>query len=125
MTDKATHLVLQIDDQDADAEELAELTGQLRAELLNLDVTSVKRAPAGSPPPGTRAVDLGAVARLIASYATPEVLTAILAAVRSWLGGTTQRRIRLEVDGDLLELTGVSSTEQRRLADEWLRRHAA
>jgi hypothetical protein len=48
-----------------------------------------------------------------------------VAAVRSWLGGSGQRTVKLEMDGDLLELTGVSSKEQRRLTDEWLRRHAA
>jgi hypothetical protein len=30
----------------------------------------------------------------------------------------------LELGGDVLELSGVSSEEQRRLADAWLRRQA-
>jgi hypothetical protein len=46
-----------------------------------------------------------------------------VAAVRSWLAGSPRRSIKLELGGDVLELTGVSSTEQRRLTDEWLRRH--
>jgi hypothetical protein len=64
------------------------------------------------------------VGTLIASFARPELLAAIVAAVRSWLGGAGGRSVKLEVDGDALELTGVSSKEQRRLTDEWLRRHA-
>jgi len=47
----------------------------------------------------------------------------VLEAVRSWLAGSPQRGIKLELDGDVLELSGVSSKEQRRLTDEWLRRH--
>jgi hypothetical protein len=31
----------------------------------------------------------------------------------------------LQLRRELLELTGVSSEEQRRLADAWLRRHAS
>src|SRR5215218_5763640 len=88
---------------DADDEEVAEATLQLRRELLDLDVDSVDLPTAGQPPPGTRGVEL--------------------AALRSWLGGSPQRSIKLELEGDTLELTGISATEQRRLVDEWLQRH--
>jgi hypothetical protein len=124
MTDEATHLRLQVGDEDADPEELADLTARLRSELLDLDMEAVELLRAGQPPPGTRAADLLAVGTLIASFARPELLAAIVAAVRSWLGGAGGRSVKLEVDGDALELTGVSSKEQRRLTDEWLRRHA-
>jgi hypothetical protein len=33
------------------------------------------------------------------------------------------RSVNLELGGDALDLTGVSSADQRRLIDEWLRRH--
>jgi hypothetical protein len=125
MTDRATHLSLRVHDEGADPEELADLTARLRTELLDLDVETVEAPRAGPPPPGTRAVDLVAVGTLLASFARPELLAGIVAAVGSWLGGAERRTVKLEVDGDLLELTGVSSKEQRRLADEWLRRHAA
>jgi hypothetical protein len=46
---------------DADAEEVAEATLQLRRELLDLDVDSVNLAAAGQPPPGTRGVELAAL----------------------------------------------------------------
>lgn len=124
MTDEATHLRLQVGDENADQEELADLTARLRSELLDLDVEAVEQLRAGQPPPGTRAVDLMAIGTLVATFARPDLLTAIVAAVQSWLGGTGGRSVKLEVDGDALELTGVSSKEQRRLADEWLRRHA-
>lgn len=124
MTDEATHLRLQVGDENADQEELADLTARLRSELLDLDVEAVEQLRAGQPPPGTRAVDLMAIGTLVATFARPDLLTAIVAAVQSWLGGAGGRSVKLEVDGDALELTGVSSKEQRRLADEWLRRHA-
>jgi len=109
---------------DAQAEAVAEATQQLRRELLELDVDAVEPAQAGEPPPGTRAVDLVALGGLVVTVANSGVLSAIVAAVRSWLGAQPQRSIKLELDGDVLELTGVSSEEQRRLAAAWLRRQA-
>ena len=108
---------------DADAEDVAEATLQLRRELLDLDVDAVEVPRAGEPPPGTRAVDLGALGALVVTLAQSQLLTAVVAAVQSWLSRSQRRSIRLELGGDVLELTGVASDEQRRLTDEWLRRH--
>jgi hypothetical protein len=108
---------------DADDEEVAEATLQLRRELLDLDVDSVDLPTAGQPPPGTRGVELAALGALLVSVTQSQLLAPVLAAVRSWLGGSPRRSIKLELEGDPLELTGISSTEQRRLVDEWLQRH--
>jgi hypothetical protein len=58
MTERTRQLRLQVDDEDADPEELADLTARLRDELLDLDVEAVERPRGESPPPGTRAVEL-------------------------------------------------------------------
>jgi hypothetical protein len=108
---------------DADAEEVAEATLQLRRELLELDVEAVELPRAGEPPSGSRAVELAALGALAVALAQSQLLGAVVAAVRSWLAGAPQRSIKLEFEGDVLELSGVSSKEQRRLTDEWLRRH--
>jgi hypothetical protein len=117
----AVHLVVE---PDSDAEEVVGATQRLRRELLDLDVEAVELARAGEPPPGTRAVEVMALGALVVSLAKSQVLVSVVAAVRSWLSGQ-QRSIKLELDGDVLELTGVSSTEQQRLTDEWLRRHTS
>jgi hypothetical protein len=108
---------------DADPEEVAEATLQLRRELLELDVESVEIPRAGEPPPGTRAVDLAALGTLVVTVTQSQLLASVVAAVRSWLAGAQKRSIKLELGGDTLELSGVTSAEQRRLTDEWLRRH--
>jgi hypothetical protein len=107
----------------ADAEEVAEATAQLRRELLDLDVEAVALPQGGEPPPGARAVDVAALGALLVTVAQSQLLGPVVAAVRSWLAGSQRRSIKLELGGDVLELTGVSSSEQRRLTDEWLRRH--
>jgi hypothetical protein len=109
---------------DDDAQQLGEATLQLRRELLDLDVEAVEAPRAGEPPPGTRAVELAALGTLVVTVAQSKLLGAVVATVRSWLAGQSKRGIKLELDGDVLELTGVSSREQQRLAEEWLRRHA-
>jgi hypothetical protein len=111
---------------DADAEEVAEATLQLRRELLDLDVEAVELARAGEPPPGTRGVELAALGALVVTVAQSPLFGPVLATVRSWLAGSPQQRsVKLELDGDVLELTGLSSKEQQRLADEWLGRHGS
>lgn len=111
--------------RDADAQEVAEATLQLRRELLDLNVDAVEPLAGGEPPPGTRAVELAALGALAVTISQSELLAPILAAVRWWLADAPQRSIKLELDGDTLELTGVPSKEQQRLTDEWLRRHTS
>jgi hypothetical protein len=124
MEERPATLGIQVElGSDADDEEVAEATLQLRRELLDLDVDSVDLPTAGQPPPGTRGVELAALGALLVSVTQSQLLAPVLAAVRSWLGGSPQRSIKLELEGDTLELTGISSTEQRRLVDEWLQRH--
>lgn len=108
---------------DGDDEEVAEATLQLRRELLELDVEAVEIPRAGEPPPGSRAVDLAAIGALVVTVAQSQLLASVVGAIQSWLAGSRQRSIKLELGGDVLELAGVSSVEQRRLTDEWLRRH--
>jgi len=126
MEERPATLGIQVDlGLDADAEEVAEATLELRRELLDLDVDSVELRAGGQPPPGTRGVELAALGALLVSVTQSQLLAPVLAAIRSWLGGSPQRSIKLELEGDTLELTGISSAEQRRLVDEWLQRHTA
>ena len=110
---------------DGDAEEVAQATLQLRRELLDLDVDAVEVVRAGEAPAGSRAVDLTTLGALVVNIAESQLLISALATIRSWLAASSRRSIKLELSGDVLELTGVSSSEQRRLTDEWLDRHTS
>ncbi|HEY6793079.1 MAG TPA: caspase family protein [Kineosporiaceae bacterium] len=118
-----TRLVLQVDGE-GDPEELARFTNGLRQELLNLDVAAVDQV-AERPPLGARAAETVALGTLIVSVAQSQVLAAIINAVTAWLSHRPQRTVRLTVDGDVLELSGLPSKERQRLADQWLQRRAA
>ena len=110
---------------DADAEELAQLTNRLRDELLGLDVDTVYSACGGEAPDSSKGIDLLAAGRLVVKFVLRhDLLQSIIDSVRSWLGRQHARSIKLTLDGDSLELTGVSSAEQDRLVELWVMRHA-
>ena len=110
---------------DSDAEELAELTRRLRGQLLELDVDAVEPATGGEAPPGSKGVELLAIGGLVIQFAMKsEVLKSVVNATTAWLGRQQGRSVKLTLDGDTLEVTGVSSDEQRQLVDLWVARHA-
>lgn len=121
-------LRLQLAESGTDAEHLDQLTGYLRQELLALNIGDVRSLAAGAPPPGTRAIDALAVGGLLVTLAegTQNVRKAV-AAIKAWLtrGAGVKRTVRLELDGDVLELSEASGTEQARLIELFVNRHAA
>ena len=121
-------LRLEISEEGADAERLATLTGYLRAELLRLDVGNVTAPHAGEAPPGARVVGPATVgALLVALGQSIEGLRSVVSVIRDWLrrGGGTGRTVRVEFDGDVLELSQASAADQERLIESFLSRHAA
>jgi hypothetical protein len=110
---------------DTDSEELAALVQRLRAELLDLDVDRVEPLTAGEAPEGAKGVELLALGVLVVQFVLqPGVLTSIVDGVRSWLQRQSVRSVKLTLDGDSLEVTGVSSEEQDRLVELWIARNA-
>jgi hypothetical protein len=110
---------------DASEEEVDRLTGRLRDELLALDVDEVRRAPAGEAPEGARAIDPATIGHLLVSLATaPATLRAVVGTVRAWLARSAARSVKLELDGDVIEVTGLSSADQQRLVELWIERHS-
>src|SRR3954462_5126376 len=113
-------LRLLVTEDGADAERVDLLTGHLRRDLDQLDVDDVRSLPGGVAPPGTRAFDVAVVGGLIVSLGTSaQALSSVLAAVRSWLSRSPGpvRTVRLELDGDVLELSQASASEQERLLE--------
>jgi len=120
-------LRVQLSEEDADAERLDELTSSLRQELLQLDVEDVTALRAGEPPPGARGLELAAVGSLLVGLgSSTDALRAVISAIRGWLsrGWGAHRSVKLEIDGDVLELSEASTTDQDRLIGLFIARHA-
>ncbi|MGH3695949.1 MAG: hypothetical protein ACRDRX_18480 [Pseudonocardiaceae bacterium] len=112
----------------ADAERLGTLTGFLRTELLQLDVQDVTAWRAGDAPPGTRALDVAAVGGLLISLGQSAAgLAAVVSTIRTWLarGDGVRRSVRVEIDGDVLELSEASAADQDRLIELFVGWHCA
>lgn len=106
---------------DSDAEELADLAGQLHADLLDVNDASVGPLPAGAAPEGAKGI--GDVAGwLLAQFGTLDGLRTLVAAVRGF-ASRTGRTVEVSIDGDPIKVTGATSKQQEKLIDAWLARH--
>lgn len=119
-------VLVRVDEEGADPERVDAVTRLLRAELLQLEVDDVVALRDGPAPDGARATDALAVGGLLVAIGNSQAVRSVVAAVRSWLTRTPAggRKVRLEVGGDVLELSGATSDEQERLVQLFLDRHA-
>lgn len=111
-------LRVELSEDGADAERLDTLTRFLRQELLQLDVEDVTTLRAGEPPPGARAFDLTAVNELLVFLGpTAGGLRAVVSTIRKWLARApgVRRTVRMELDGDVLELSEATEADLDRL----------
>ena len=118
-------LHIRLSEDGADAERLDTMTGHLSQDLRDLDDVEVQRA-SGPSPENTRAVDAVEVGSLVVTMLTSGALSEVVRAVRRWLGSggnRDARTVRVELDGDALELTGASSQEQEQLIQLFVLRH--
>jgi hypothetical protein len=107
---------------DSDAEEMANLTGRLHAELLGVDAASVARLPAEAAPEGAKG--LGDLAGwLLVQFGTLDGLRTVVAAVRGF-ASRTGRTVEVSIGGDELKVTGATSQQQEKIIDAWLACHA-
>lgn len=127
MTEQVVQLTLRIEtDSEADAEELAMLAVDLRGLLLELDIESADRLTRSQAPPGTRSGGMfvaGALTVILAR--SKELVTKLLESVQWWVSRVAGRSVKIELDGDKLELNGLTLEDQRKLIQLFIDRHTA
>lgn len=125
MTERITRLDMYIErGSEAEVEELAKLAVQLRNQLLELDIESAEPATAGPAPPDTRAGEIFMAGTLIVMLArSPELLKVLIETVQWWISHSHGRSVKLEINGDKLELNGITREDQRALIQAWIERH--
>ena len=107
---------------DAGAEERDELARALRDELLQLDVDAVDR-PETAAPDGTRGAGAVELGTLLVTFGQ-SALGIVTSTIARWVARRGGRSVTLELDGDRIELSGVSADDQRRLIETFVARHA-
>ena len=93
--------------------------------LRRREVEGVDRVSAGPPPPGAKGADLAAIGALIVSLGTGinPILGQVVEAVRAWTARGPDRTVKLTLDGDSLELGGMSEGDQHKVISDWMARH--
>ena len=124
MSKQTTQLMVTLDaEPETDSEDLERLTRQLREELSELDVQTVLMI-GGPVPVNTKAGDIITWGTLLLTLAASGgVITTLINVLQAWLTRHDRRCVTLEINGDKLQVTGISSAEQQQLIDAWLNRH--
>lgn len=119
---EATRVVIKVEDPDGPARRGSDGTDELRRELEKL-------GGAASRPdrPQTRMIDPTAIGQIVVTLSgVAGGLGAVVETVRSWLQSrAAQRTVRMEIDGDVLEMTGLGDAAQQALIEGWMDRHRA
>ena len=124
MARDAGQLGISLNIVDASQEELDALTAALRRELLQLDVDGVDRPSGGPAPDGARGVDLAAFGQLFVELGSAApVLGHVVEVIRAWASRSPNCTAKLTLDGDTLEITGLSEHEQQVVIRDWMARH--
>lgn len=87
-----------------------------------MDVTFTRDSEAK---PGSKAADASNLGQLvITAVPTTSLLGLVIKMVIDRLRRPEVRSIRLEIDGDSLDVTNLSQESQDKLIQHWIRRHA-
>jgi hypothetical protein len=122
MVERLAQLDVRIEaEPDADREELVV---RLREWLSPLGVESVGFVAAGPAPSGTSPAGMFVADVLTITLArSSELLAKLIDVVQSWLSSSGARSVRRELDGDVLEVTGITRGDQCELIRTWIDRH--
>jgi len=128
MVDDLSKIILNFKTElDTNAEELFQMTHQLREELLALDVDSVDFSSEGKAQPKPKAVDAvigGQLLIYIDLAASGGVLTSLIGIIKDWLTRHRANSAEIEIDGDKIKITSITSKEQKLLIDKWIKRYS-
>lgn len=116
----ATRVVITVEEPEGPARRGSDGTDELRRALEKLG-----GAATAPDRPQTRMIDPAAIGQIVVTLSgVAGGLGAVVETVRTWLQSrATQRTVRMEVDGDVLEMTGLDDAAQQALIEGFLARH--
>lgn len=120
----AASMKIVLSDDGATPEDLDREVARVRRELLRYDVDSVSVATEHGLD-GSRGIDVAQAGALVVMLApTIKLLGGVLDVVKFWLGTRVQRSVKVEIDGDVLEITGAARADVRKIVDGFVGNHA-
>jgi len=109
--------------QDSDAEELDRDTGELRAELLELDIDDVQSVEGEAAPAGAKGPASDAVGTLIVTLSDSAVLVALVGLLKSWVARDRRRTVMIQLGKDKIKADQVSAEEMTKIIESWMKKH--
>jgi Effector Associated Constant Component 1 len=106
---------------DADGEELAELSRQLRSELVELGVETANAARSGKAPAGAKGDPI--TLTTLAVTLAPIALTGLVKALEAWLTRHDRATVTVESGGEKITISGSPSKEQERTLEAFISHH--
>lgn len=110
--------------EDVDEEEAERLKISLMREIRTSDMATPTEVRRDKAPNHTKAGPEALEAGTILVSLAPVSLAALVRLVQAWLSERGQRKVKVTLDGDSLELQGASSAESRAIANAWVQRHS-
>jgi hypothetical protein len=115
-------LKVQIKPEEADdKQEIDSLSRNLRGDLLHLDVEDVQLLYE-KPPSGSRALDGVALGSMVVDIVSGGAIKEVTQTVQAWIQRNENRSITLEIDGDKIDVKGISGKDQGKIIDAWVMR---
>ena len=96
MSENPTELIVALSLEGGDADELDELTRQLKTELEELEVESVQPVPAGISPEGTKAGDALIIGQMVVTLA-PTIVPPLFELLKSWVERKPSTPVKIKV----------------------------
>ena len=120
MAQSSNTLAIKLDaGPDAQIPEVDQLTRALRHALLDTDAEAVDLAGEDALPEGAKGFGLVAVGALLVKLG-PGALAAVVKVVQQFVSRADHRKAKLELAGESIELSGISSGQQQQLIDAWV-----
>lgn len=117
------HMTLTKDEYDTNSD-IAKLSQQLIGELVKLNIESVDFVRKESLEDGTKAGDVISWETLIITLAASGgVISTFINFILGWAKRNEGRTVVLELNGNKLEVAGLSSNEQKELVETWFKRN--
>ncbi|MFF6997302.1 hypothetical protein ACFY93_20415 [Streptomyces sp. NPDC008313] len=104
----------------ADSYETAEITGQLRDEILGLDVEAVDRGTSGEPPEGSKG-DASQLGELVVLLAGSGIIPMLVQLVREWTSRRNKTKVTITYGNRRLEIEDVETERQQEAVAAFLR----
>jgi len=110
-------------DAGSDEAELDRITGELRRELLQLEVDDVELVRGGELPQGAKVVDPVTIGSLVLTL-VPPAIQGVMGIVQHWARGRPVSSVQVTLGDDSLELTNASPEQVELLTNAFIRRHS-